>query len=242
MTPLSATAPESVVTSTHLLLLTANDEWGGTLESYFRRNGYELTIVRSIDQALHRIREQRPACLLVERTLSGLAPLRTAASDAHIPLITMQVSPPHCSEEECLADYAAGSDAVICVGSTRELLARVRAILRREQFRAAAPPRYRAGDIEMDVSRHEVRVRGKAVELTPKEFQLLERLLAAPHHVFTRQELMDQVWGEGYALEPHGVDVHISALRRKVEADPEHPRTIVTVRGHGYKVRAVESQ
>lgn len=235
--PLSETVS---ATATPILLVTAQDDWGSSLVQYFHRNGYAVHRTRLVTEALHRLREQCPSCLLVDRAMVNWDALRSAATDLRIPLATVQVGPQDCPEEDCLADYAAGIDAVLCTSSQRELLARIRALLRREEFARVTPKHYCAHDIDMDIARHEVRVRGLLVELTPKEFQLLECLLAAPHHVFTRQELMDHVWGEDYALEPHGVDVHISALRRKVEQDPARPQTILTVRGRGYKVRVNE--
>jgi len=85
---------------------------------------------------------------------------------------------------------------------------------------------------------HEVTVDGKVVELTPKEFQILQQLIQDPARVFSRDELLNRVWGEGCALEEHTLDVHIHSLRHKIEADPAHPRFIVTVRGIGYKLKS----
>lgn len=89
----------------------------------------------------------------------------------------------------------------------------------------------------MDVDRHEVSVGGRLVELTPKEFQILRQFLESPNRLFSRQEMLNKVWGEGYALEEHALDVHIHSLRQKIESDPANPRLIVTVRGIGYKLR-----
>ena len=90
----------------------------------------------------------------------------------------------------------------------------------------------------MDLDRHEVLVNGHVVDLTPKEFQILRQFLESPGRVFSRQEMLNQVWGEGYALEEHALDVHIHSLRQKIESDPTCPKKIVTVRGIGYKLRA----
>lgn len=90
----------------------------------------------------------------------------------------------------------------------------------------------------MDLDRHEVTVGGQKVELTPKEFQVLQQFMEAPGRVFSRQEMLNRVWGEGYALEEHALDVHIHSLRQKIEIDAAEPRLIVTVRGVGYKLRA----
>jgi DNA-binding response OmpR family regulator len=91
----------------------------------------------------------------------------------------------------------------------------------------------------MDLDKHEVTVNGRAVALTPKEFRILNCFLQSPSLVFSRQEMLNHVWGEGYALEEHALDVHIHSLRQKIEADPADPKYIVTVRGVGYKLRVV---
>jgi DNA-binding response OmpR family regulator len=88
----------------------------------------------------------------------------------------------------------------------------------------------------MNLDRHEVRVEGKSIQLTPKEFQILRVLLQNPGRVLTRQALLNLVWGEDYALEEHALDVHIHALRQKLEYKPSVPQWIVTVRGVGYKL------
>lgn len=91
--------------------------------------------------------------------------------------------------------------------------------------------------IAMDVARYEVRVEDKLVDLTPKEFQILRQLLLHPGMVLPRQELLNRVWGEDYALEEHALDVHIHSLRQKIEADPSKPSSILTIRGIGFKLQ-----
>ena len=89
----------------------------------------------------------------------------------------------------------------------------------------------------MDLTCHEVLVNGHAVDLTPKEFQILKQFLESPRRVFSRQEMLNRVWGEGYALEEHALDVHIYSLRQKIEQNPASPTFLLTVRGVGYKLR-----
>jgi DNA-binding response OmpR family regulator len=88
------------------------------------------------------------------------------------------------------------------------------------------------------VERHEVSVNGRSVELTPKEFQILSHLMQNPARVFTRQELLNRVWGEDWALEEHTLDVHIYSLRQKIESDAANPAYVLTVRGVGYKLQS----
>ncbi|MDH5456617.1 MAG: response regulator transcription factor [Gammaproteobacteria bacterium] len=126
--------------------------------------------------------------------------------------------------------------------SVLELAARARAILRRvEQLQAAArdngvgKPAIDAGPVTIDPSRREVTLNGESVELTAREFDLLEHLASHPGRVFRRADLLDQVWGYGHEGYEHTVNSHINRLRAKIEADPSHPEIIVTVWGVGYK-------
>ncbi len=89
----------------------------------------------------------------------------------------------------------------------------------------------------MDLDRHEVLVKGHAVDLTPKEFEILRHFLESPSRVFSRQEMLKRVWGEDYALDEHVLDVHIHSLRQKIEQNPASPTCLLTVRGVGYKLR-----
>lgn len=119
--------------------------------------------------------------------------------------------------------------------SHRELVARIRAVLRRGQDAELLPEVIEAGDVRMDVERHEVWVRGEAVKLALKEFELLEVLLRNAGRVMTRGQLIDRIWGADYVGDTKTLDVHVKRLRSKIEADPAHPVQLVTVRGLGYK-------
>ena len=121
--------------------------------------------------------------------------------------------------------------------SPRELVARIRAVLRRRAatVEELAPPALAAGPVRMDVDRHVVTVRGDAVQLPLKEFELLELLLRNAGRVLTRGQLIDRVWGADYVGDTKTLDVHVKRLRAKIEPDPSTPRYIVTVRGLGYK-------
>ena len=117
------------------------------------------------------------------------------------------------------------------------MISSVAPTLRRKDLPAQTAGPSAAGGVQMDLDRHEVRVNGELVDLTPKEFQILRHFLEAPSRVFSRQEMLNCVWGEGYALEEHALDVHIHSLRQKIEDDPAKPKLIITVRGIGYKLR-----
>jgi two-component system response regulator RegX3 len=125
--------------------------------------------------------------------------------------------------------------------STAELVSRIRAILRRRQLDRApnAGSEVRAGGILVDLARHTVEVDGRGVELTPSEFRLLVLLAEEPGRVFTRQQIMEQLWQTPYVGDTRACDAHISNLRRKVERDSAHPERIVTLREAGYKLMPV---
>jgi len=120
--------------------------------------------------------------------------------------------------------------------SPRELVARVRAVARRGR-REERPAQLKAGDLEIDRHRFEVRVKGRAIELTPKEFELLAILVGAPGRVFGREELLDAVWGRDGFVEPRTVDVHVARLRGKFTAARLPVPGVETVRGVGYRFR-----
>jgi DNA-binding response OmpR family regulator len=121
--------------------------------------------------------------------------------------------------------------------SPREMVARVRAILRRASSAAAAdaPPAYDKGGLKIDFSNYEVFVRGKTVKLTLKEFELLRFLVQNPNRVLNRDQLLDRVWGGETFVTPRTVDVHIRRLRKAIEKDDSKPKWILTLRGVGYK-------
>jgi two-component system, OmpR family, response regulator RegX3 len=122
--------------------------------------------------------------------------------------------------------------------SRAELVSRVRAILRRRELdraEASAPLRD-VGGLRLDFARHEVRLDGEPVQLTPSEFKLLALLAERPGEVFSRAEIMRHLWGSEHVGDEHPADVHVSNIRRKIERDPGRPKRLLTVRGAGYKL------
>lgn len=128
-----------------------------------------------------------------------------------------------------------GDDYVTKPFSPRELVARVKAVLRRRDRPAPLPEVIEAGDLRLDLATREIRVRGNSIELTALEFKLLHFLAAQPRRVFSRDRLLDEVWGTDRFVTPRTVDVHIRRLREKIELEPNKPRYIQTIRGSGYR-------
>lgn len=221
-----------------LLLAIADKAATGALAKLFETNGYSLSAAATLASALSAIRRLPPALILLDRQFITKEAVRRDQFPPAIPIIVIQPFDKSCGQDECLTELDAGFDLVFCSPHYRELLAHIRAMLRRHHMTSAPPSLLCADDLAMDIARHEVTVGGRLVELTPKEFRILHQFLLSPGVVLSRQDLLNRVWGEEYALEEHALDVHIHSLRQKVEADPSEPIFIVTIRGVGYKLRS----
>lgn len=208
-----------------------------SLAKIFKNEGYRCLTVDTVASALFEFQQMTPSVVIIDRMQDGIERLRERQALGTVSFVALCQSVADCTEKDCVDDLGRGFDLVVCKPSARELLARVRAILRRQQSQSAPSTDDVAGTLRMDLGRHEVTVHGKPVALTPKEFQILRQFLECPSRVFTRQDMLNRVWGEGYALEEHALDVHVNSLREKIEADPAKPKSLVTVRGVGYKLR-----
>ena len=166
--------------------------------------------------------------------LSGTEVCRQLRARSTVPVIMLTAKD---SEIDKVVGLEIGADDYVTKPySSRELLARVRAVLRRgQESEDLSPATLEAGPVRMDVDRHVVTVSGEHVALPLKEFELLELLLRNAGRVLTRHQLIDRVWGSDYVGDTKTLDVHVKRLRSKVEADPAAPRHLVTVRGLGYK-------
>jgi two-component system response regulator RegX3 len=166
--------------------------------------------------------------------LSGVDVCRALRHRSSVPVIMLTAKD---SEIDKVVGLEIGADDYVTKPySSRELLARIKAVLRRGQEpEELIPPTLESGPVRMDVERHVVTVRGDHAALPLKEFELLEMLLRNSGRVLTRAQLIDRVWGSDYVGDTKTLDVHVKRLRAKVEPDPANPQFIVTVRGLGYK-------
>ena len=226
------TRPDSV------LIFLKSESFALSLRMALETTGCRTTVVTTELAALTEAHANIPSVILLDRRSSSVARFRRMSLLSKVPLVAVEQDHLSYSDNEWLQEYDQGIDLVICGPSVRELVARVRAILRRRAAGVTANIQYSARNLRMDLDRHEVLVNGRAVDLTPREFQILRQFLESPHHVFSRQEMLNRVWGEGYALEEHALDVHIHSLRQKIEQNPATPTFLLTVRGVGYKLRA----
>ena len=213
------------------------------VNSYLKREGYQVLEAADGVTALKLARTEHPDLVVLDLMIPGMDGLEVcrilrSESDIFVIMLTARTE-----ETDKLLGLGLGADDyLIKPFSPRELVARVKAILRRGQSAAAAPGRavLRAGDIEIDPSRYVATVAGRKLELTAREFEILSQLAARPGMVFTREKLLEQVWGYNFFGDPRVVDVHVAKLRKKVEKDPAQPQYIKTVRGVGYKLETGE--
>jgi len=222
----------------HLILIFLKSEsFAQSLKKALESSGYRGTAVTTESCALIAAKVNVPSLIVLDRRSDSVAKLRRMHMLNRVSIVAVQEGAVSCYDEECLEEYDQDIDLVVCGQSVRELVARVRAILRRREAGVEANIQHSAGNLRMDLTCHEVLVNGHAVDLTPKEFQILKQFLESPRRVFSRQERLNRVWGEGYALEEHALDVHIHSLRQKIEQNPASPTCLLTVRGVGYKLQ-----
>jgi DNA-binding response OmpR family regulator len=209
---------------------------------YLEQDGYEVQLVASGPEALRAARAWRPDLIVLDLLLPGLDGLEVcrilrAESDAYIIMLTARVT-----EADKLTGLDSGADDYVTKPfSARELVARVRAVMRRQHRRLEPEsPTLQARELQLDLKAHRATVHGRPVELTPKEFQLLATLMKYPDRTFTREELVERVFGQSYDGFDRTVDAHIKNLRRKIEPDRLQPTYIVTVYGIGYKFASKE--
>jgi DNA-binding response OmpR family regulator len=208
-----------------------------TVRAYLENAGFRVVTAGDGQIALTVYRHERPALVVLDLGLPGMDGLdvaRTLRRDSNVPIIMLTARVDE--TDKLIGLELGGDDYVTKPFSPRELVARVRAVLRRtggEREQAIVP--IVAGDVVIDMERRQVTVRGQPVELTPTEFDLLVVLARHPGRVFTRLELLDRV--QGYAFEGYErtVDAHVKNLRQKIEPDPKQPRYLLTVYGVGYR-------
>ena len=220
----------------YLLLVSNDTRFVQGLATCFIRYGYVVESVLNTAQAGSLAAQQAPALVLLDRRQADWQMLRQASPFQYVPMMTLVPSGLGVTDEACAGDLESGMDSThVCDESPRLLVAKIRALLRRSAWLVQAPTVVRAGQVELDIDRCEVRVTGQAHHLPPVQFKLLKRLMESPGKVFRRQELLDHIWGEGYAVEGHTLDVHVCWLRRLLAHDPTRRQTITTVRGVGIK-------
>jgi two-component system alkaline phosphatase synthesis response regulator PhoP len=203
---------------------------------YLERGGFRVVAAGDGKMALAMARQQRPDLIVLDLNLPGMDGLdacRALRRDSDVPIIMLTA---RVEETDRLIGLELGADDYITKPfSPRELVARVRAVLRRVQGGVHQPGLIRAGDLEIDLNGHRVARGGQQIRLTRTEFKLLATLAQHPGQTFTREQLLDRLHGVAYDGFDRSIDAHIKNLRRKLEASPVEPRYVLTVYGVGYR-------
>jgi len=209
-----------------------------TIAHNLRREGYSVITAARGDDALRIAREEAPDLIVLDLMLPGVDGMqvtRLLRRDMDVPIIMLTALG---GERDRVAGLDSGADDYLTKPfGMRELLARVRALLRRSGSKAqpvAEVQRVVSRDLEVDLERHEFRRAGRVLALKPKEFELLLFFVQHPGRVFSREQILNEVWGHDFYGGPRTVDVHVRWLRQKIEDDPATPERIRTVRGSGY--------
>lgn len=222
-------------------VLVIEDEMGlvETLKYNLEREGYEVSTARDGVSGLQLARSWRPDLVILDLMLprmGGLDVCRALRAESDVPIIVLTAKD---SETDKVVGLEVGADDYVTKPfSMREVLARVAALLRRVARGAnhdSGGQVLAVGGLQVDEARHRVTVDGRQVELRPKEFALLVLLMQNRGRVLSREVILDKVWGYDYFGDTRTVDVHVRWLREKIEADPDNPALIQTVRGIGYR-------
>jgi two-component system response regulator MtrA len=199
-----------------------------------RTEGFDSRVCPTGDNALAELRDFRPDVVLLDVMLpgkDGIEVCKEIRAESGVPIVMLTA---RSDTVDVIVGLESGADDyVVKPFKPKELVARIRARVRR--FEEPAPEMITVGDLVIDVAGHQVTRDGQPIALTPLEFDLLLCLARKPWQVFTREVLLEQVWGYRHAADTRLVNVHVQRLRSKVEHDPESPEIVVTVRGVGYK-------
>jgi two-component system response regulator RegX3 len=222
---------------TKILVVEDEESFSEALSFMLKREGYEVAVAADGHAAVDEFDRHGADLVLLDLMLPGISGTevcRQIRAKSSVPIIMLTAKD---SEVDKVVGLELGADDYVTKPfSSRELLARVRAVLRRHgEVEELLPVVIEAGPVRIDVDRHIVTVRGRSVPMPLKEFDLLELLVRNSGRVMTRAQLIDRVWGSDYVGDTKTLDVHVKRLRAKIEEDPANPVSLLTIRGLGYK-------
>ncbi len=222
---------------TRVLVVEDEASYSEALSYMLRKEGFEVAIAENGNDALKEFERNGADIVLLDLMLPGIPGTevcRQIRQTSSVPVIMVSAKD---DEVDKVVGLELGADDYVTKAySPRELVARIRAVLRRGQEPDLSPATLEAGPVRMDVERHLVTIKGEQTKLPLKEFELLEMFLRNPGRVLTRGQLIDRVWGSDYVGDTKTLDVHVKRLRAKLEDEPSEPKYLVTVRGLGYKL------
>lgn len=219
-----------------ILLVEDEPALAESIQYNLQREGFGVILAADGAAGLSLFRSERPNLILLDLMIpeiSGFDLCRMVRTESQVPIIVLTAR--DAESDKVLGLELGADDYVTKPFSVRELIARVRANLRRAAPAVEQSEVLVAGPLTIDAERHTVKARGTIVNLTPKEFAILQLLVERRGRLLTRGFLLDEVWGPEFSGVPTTLDVHIRRLREKVEEDPANPSLISTVRGLGYK-------
>jgi DNA-binding response OmpR family regulator len=226
--------------TTKVTIIEDDPDIAGLVEHYLAAEGFKVNHARDGIDGLKRVKAAPPDLVVLDLMLPGLdgldvcKALRAAPATASLPILMLTAKG---EESDKVIGLELGADDYLTKPfSPKELVARVKSLLRRKARQEPAVPVYTYKELKLDQERHEVTFKGKDVQLTAKEFALLQQLLENPGRVLTRQTLLDRVWGYQSDVTTRTVDVHIRRLREKI---PMLSDMIVTVKSLGYKLKDI---
>lgn len=212
------------------------------LQTYLEQAGYHVLTAYDGEAALHTIRAEHPDLVILDLMLpdrDGWEIARLVRGDQHLASLPIIMLTARVEDTDKIVGLELGADDYITKPfNPREVLARMRAVLRRSGSGAAAPQHLEIGALMMDLDRHEVRQHGSSIELTPTEYEILRAFMEQPGHAFTRRELIERALGFTYESLERTIDSHVKNLRRKIESDTDNAVMVETVFGVGYRMRA----
>lgn len=208
---------------------------------HLQKEGYHAEGVPDAESAYVRIQEKLPEAIILDLMLPGMQGtelcriLRSHERTERVPILILSA---RADEFDRLLGFEIGADDYVPKPfSPRELIARLRAVLRRTAVASATPSKevYQDGSLFMNFATYKVEVRKQEIALSSVEFRILKHFVLHPHRVYSRDQILEAVWGFDTHVKPRTVDVHIQKLRQLIEEDPTNPKRIVTVRGIGYR-------
>ena len=221
---------------TKILVVEDEDSFSDALSFLLQKEGFQVSVASDGVKALEIFDREGADLVLLDLMLPGLSGTevcRQLRMRGAVPIIMLTAKD---AEVDKVVGLELGADDYVTKPySSRELIARIRAVMRRRQEPEQATELLTIGPVRMDIERHVVSVNNVQVSLPLKEFELLEFLMRNAGRVLTRTQLIDRVWGSDYVGDTKTLDVHIKRLRSKIEQDPANPQAILTVRGLGYK-------
>ena len=225
------------MTSKTILVVDDEERLTSLLQAYLQQEGYRVFTAANGRQALDAVRREPPDLIVLDvmmPEMDGIEFLRSLRTHHSTPVVLLTA---RVGDEDKIVGLELGADDYLTKPfRPRELLARVRAVLRRTERTGPGPAVLHSGDLTLDRTRHEIVRDGRAIDLTPTEFEILASLMAAPGRVFTRMELLERAQGIGYEGYERTIDAHIKNLRAKIEPEAHGSQRIQTVYGVGYRL------